>query len=63
MLRSLFIVGIASITIGAAWGQNDVRADMSPSLNILGAYSYSADKVAYTRFIRELIDFLTSAKN
>lgn len=57
MFRSLLIFAIASITIGAAWGQNDVTAEKSPSLKILGAYSYSADEVAYTRFIRELIDF------
>ncbi|MGL9620585.1 hypothetical protein QRQ56_21415 [Bradyrhizobium sp. U531] len=28
-----------------------------PSLRVLGAYSFSADKAAYARFIRELIDF------
>ena len=35
---------------------NDLTADKAPSLTILGVYSYSADKVAYARFIRELID-------
>ncbi|QIP02779.1 hypothetical protein [Bradyrhizobium symbiodeficiens] len=33
-----------------------MTADKAPSLTILGVYSYSADKVAYARFIRELID-------
>lgn len=33
-----------------------MAADRPPSLNILGVYSFSADKAAYARFIRELID-------
>lgn len=36
--------------------QNDKNADQKPSLGILGVYSFSADKAAYARFIRELID-------
>ena len=36
--------------------QNDKSADEKPSLNILGVYSFSADKATYARFIRELID-------
>ncbi|RTM07620.1 MAG: hypothetical protein EKK33_30590 [Bradyrhizobiaceae bacterium] len=35
---------------------NDMTADKAPSLTILGVYSFSADKAAYARFIRELID-------
>jgi hypothetical protein len=34
---------------------NNMIADRAPSL-ILGAYSFSADRTAYARFIRELID-------
>lgn len=56
MLRALLIICMVSITMGTALGQNDVTADKPPSLSILGAYSFSADKVAYARFIRELID-------
>lgn len=41
--------------MGAAQGQDDVT-DQPPSLSILGVYSFSADKAAYARFIRELID-------
>ncbi|WP_143099482.1 hypothetical protein [Bradyrhizobium sp. cf659] len=44
------------IAMGAARGQTDVTPDKSPSLNIIGAYSFSADKAAYARFIRETID-------
>lgn len=46
---------MVSITMGAARGQNNVTAD-TPSLSILGVYSFSADKAAYARFIRETID-------
>ncbi|WP_456621778.1 MULTISPECIES: hypothetical protein [unclassified Bradyrhizobium] len=56
MLRALLIICMVSITMGTALGQNDVTADKPPSLSILGAYSFSADKVAYARVIRELID-------
>lgn len=41
--------------MGAAQGQDDVT-DQPPSLSILGVYSFSADKAAYARFIRESID-------
>ncbi|MGY3031516.1 hypothetical protein ACVIIV_000686 [Bradyrhizobium sp. USDA 4354] len=44
------------ITIGTAQGQNDMTAEKPPSLSILGVYSFSADKAAYARFIRETID-------
>jgi hypothetical protein len=33
-----------------------LTADQPPSLTVLGAYSFSADKAAYAHFIRELID-------
>lgn len=56
MLRSLLIVCMMSITMGAARGQNDVTADKLPSFSILGVYSFSTDKVAYARFIRESIN-------
>src|SRR5438067_9048750 len=56
VLRSLLIVCLVSITMGAARGQNDVTADKPPFLSILGVYSFSWNKVAYARFIRELVD-------
>lgn len=56
MLRSLLIVCMASITMGAAQGQNHVTPDKQPILGIVGAYSFSADRAAYDRLIRELVD-------
>jgi hypothetical protein len=56
MLRTLLIICMVSITMSAAQGQNDVTADKPPSVSILGAYSFSADKGAYARFIREMIE-------
>lgn len=57
MLRFLAMVCIAVIAIGStARGQNDMTSDKLPSLSIIGAYSFSADKAAYARFIRETID-------
>ncbi|RXG94080.1 hypothetical protein [Bradyrhizobium zhanjiangense] len=57
MLHFLAVVCIAVVAMGgAARGQNDMTSDKLPSLSIIGAYSFSADKAAYARFIRETID-------
>jgi hypothetical protein len=40
-----------------AKAQNGMGSDKSPSLKIIGLYSLSADREAYTRFIRETIAF------
>ena len=52
----VLILLMLPIVIGPAQAQNGANVDTSPSLKVIGFYSFSTDKAAYARFIRERID-------
>ena len=56
-LRFISILFMLPLMIGLAQAQVGMEADKSPSLKVIGLYSLSADKEAYSRFIREKIAF------
>src|SRR5215207_3955423 len=55
--RLISILFMLPLLISLAQAQNGMNADKSPSLKVIGLYSPSADKEAYSRFIREQIAF------
>jgi len=54
-LRLMPILFMLPLLIVRAQGQNAMNVDQSPSLKVIGLYSLSADKEAYSSFIREKI--------
>ena len=54
-LPFISILLMLPLLIVQARGQNGMNADQSPSLKVVGLYSLSADKEAYSKFIREEI--------
>lgn len=55
--RLFAILFALPLVIGLAQAQDRMNTDKSPSLKVVGLYSLSADKEAYSRFIRETITF------
>jgi hypothetical protein len=54
-IRLISILFTLPMLIGLAQAQSGMNVDNSPSLTVIGLYSLSADKEAYSRFIREQI--------
>jgi len=55
--RLLHVLFVLAIFIPApSPAQNGANVSKSPVLTVIGAYSFSADKTAYARFIREKVD-------